>query len=370
MAPAASPAAKPAASPAAKPVASPAASPAAKPAASPAAAKPSAVPTLTAAQQQEVAAFYSGKTIRIGVGSAPGGGYDNTARLVARHISKHIPGNPQAVVDNQPGGGGLRIANAMFNTAPKDGTAIAVFQESQIMNQLTGGEGVQFDYRQFGILGSTFADATVCFVRSETPVRTFQETLTAAEPISFGASAKGATTYDVPALIEAGTGAKFRIVTGYPGSNDIRLAVERGEVNGACLSWETLKLSAAQDIRDGKIRLIVQNALQRHPEIPDVPTAMEFARTEPDRGLLRIAAAPTEISKTFVAPPGIPPLRLQALQAALAAAYRDPELLAEARTARLDLQPKTPEQVREILADLLNTPPAISERYKQILSAD
>lgn len=325
-----------------------------------------ASPVPAAASNPEVESFFRGRTIRVVVGNAAGGGFDNTARMVARHLGSHIPGSPQVIVENMPGGGGLVAANFLYNTAPKDGATLGLFHEAQVLNQVTGGEGVQFDARKFAILGSSFNDSAICFTRADSGIGSMQDAQASPQPIIIGATGPGANSFDVPVTVAAATGAKFKVVPGYPGSNDIRIAIERGEVQGACLAWETLKSQTMQWFTSGFVRPLVQSGLTRNPDLPELPVALEFARDDEAKALLRLLAAPGEIAKPFVLPPGAPPARVQALQAALAETYRDPAFLAEAKTAKLDFTPKSPQQVAGILDEVLATPPDVARRYRQI----
>jgi tripartite-type tricarboxylate transporter receptor subunit TctC len=201
----------------------------------------------TVSQGQSAATdFFRGKTISIVVGSGAGGGFDTTARLVARHIGKHIPGAPTLIVVNMPGGGGLVAANHVFSAAPKDGTVIGLFHEAQMMNQLTGGEGVNFDLRQFNWLGSSYDDPNVCIVRTDAGVTSFHEMIGNARMIAVGGTGPGSNTYDAPRVLAAATGASLKAVAGYPTTNDVRIGVERGEIQGMCLGWESVKSASSQ----------------------------------------------------------------------------------------------------------------------------
>jgi tripartite-type tricarboxylate transporter receptor subunit TctC len=310
--------------------------------------------------------FYRGKTVSIIVGSGAGGGFDTTARLVARHIARHIPGEPTVIVVNMPGGGGLVAANHVFSAAAKDGTIVGLFHEAQMMNQLTGGEGVNFDLRQFNWLGSSYDDPNVCLVRTDAHV-SFKDLIGRAAPIAVGGTGPGSNTYDAPRVLAAATGANIKAVAGYPTTNDVRVGVERGEIQGMCLGWESVQSASGEWLKDGYARVIVQNGTTRLPELQDVPLAFEFARGEDNRTLLRLVDAPAAMAKPFALPPGVDPARVDVMRDALQATYRDPGFLEEAKAMNLDFQPKTADQIQQILNEVLATPPDMAAKYRQII---
>lgn len=316
---------------------------------------------------QSLEQFYQGRTVSVVVGSGAGGGFDTTARLVARHIGRHIPGAPTVIVVNMPGGGGLVAANHVFSAAPKDGTVIGLFHEAQMMSQLTGGEGVAFDLRQFNWLGSSYDDPNVCIVRTDAPATTFAEMIGRGMPIAVGATGPGSNTYDAPRVLAAATGAALRTVPGYRTTNDVRVGIERGEIHGVCFGWESVKSAAGQWLADGYAKVVVQNGTARHPDLADVPLAMEFAKDEASRTLLRLVDAPGAMAKPFALPPGVDPARVEALRAALAATYGDPAFLDEARAMQLEFQPKAPAEIQQILHDVLATPAEVAATYREIL---
>lgn len=316
---------------------------------------------------QPAAEFYGGKTVSIIVGSGAGGGFDTTARLVARHIGRHIPGAPTVIVVNMPGGGGLVAANHVFSAAAKDGTVIGLFHEAQMMNQLTGGEGVAFDLRQFNWLGSSYDDPNVCIVRTAAPVTTFKDMIGRAAPIAVGGTGPGSNTYDAPRVLAAATGANLKAVSGYPTTNDVRIGVERGEIHGMCLGWESVKSASGQWLADGYAKVFVQNGTARHRDLADVPLAMEFAADEASRTLLRLVDAPGAMAKPFALPPGVDPARVEVMRTALAATYRDPRFLEEARAMKLEFQPKDADQIQQILNEVLATPSEVAAKYREII---
>jgi tripartite-type tricarboxylate transporter receptor subunit TctC len=308
-----------------------------------------------------------GETLTIVVGSGAGGGFDTTARLVSRHIGRHIPGNPTVIVQNMPGGGGLVAANHVFNAAPKDGSVVGLFHEAQVMNQLTGGEGVEFDLREFNWLGSSYVDPNVCIVRDDAPVKTFAQMIGASTPIAVGGTGPGSNTYDAPRVLAAATGANLKAVAGYPTTNDVRVGVERGEIHGMCLGWESVQSASSEWLQRGYAHVFVQNGTTRHPDLPDVPLALEFAKSDEERMLLRLVDAPGAMAKPFAMPPGVDPARVEVLRTALMATYADPAFLEEARAMKLDFQPKDAAAIRKVLDEVLATPPDVAAKYREII---
>jgi tripartite-type tricarboxylate transporter receptor subunit TctC len=316
----------------------------------------------SAAQQ-----FYSGKTLIIVVGSGAGGGFDTTARLVSRHIGRHVPGNPTVIVQNMTGGGGMVAANYMYNVAPRDGTVIGLFHEAQVMSQLTGGEGVDFDLRKFNWLGSSYVDPNVCLVRNDAAVVDFKDMIGRAKPVSVGGTGPGSNTYDAPRVLAVATGANIKAVAGYPTTNDARVGVERGEIEGLCLGWESVKSLSTQWLEDKYARVFVQNGTERHKELPDVPLAMEYARDDDSKTLLRLVDAPGAMSKPFSMPPGVDAAKVEVMRTALFDTFKDPKFLEEARAMKLDFQPKNAAEIQAVLNDVLATPPDIAAKYRKIV---
>ncbi len=311
--------------------------------------------------------FYASRTVTIVVGSGAGGGFDTTARLVSRHIGRHIPGNPTVIVQNMTGGGGMVAANYVYNVAPKDGTSIGLFHEAQVMSQLTGGEGVDFDLRKFNWLGSSYVDPNVCLVRSDAPVVNFKDMIGRAKPIAVGGTGPGSNTYDAPRVLAAATGATIKAVAGYPTTNDARVGVERGEIQGLCLGWESVKSLSTQWLEDKYALVFVQNGTTRHKDLPDVPLAMEFAKDEDSKKLLRLVDAPGAMSKPFSMPPGVDEAKVQVMRTALFDTFKDPKFLEEAKAMKLDFQPKTAAEIQQVLNEVLATPPDIAAKYRQIV---
>jgi tripartite-type tricarboxylate transporter receptor subunit TctC len=315
------------------------------------------------AKAEAVADFYRGKTVTLVVGYGPGGGYDIYARLVGRHLGRHIPGNPTIVVQNMPGAGSLRAVNWLYNLAPKDGTAIAHFARNMpLMGMLGNNSNAQFDPRKFNWLGSSssFAnDAYILIVRKDIPVKTIDDARRqGGEPLVLGGTAEGATGNDVPIILRDTIGLNVKQVVGYPDSGGIFLAMERGEIHG-----RTTDLSSVKAIKpdwllpNSGFHVLVQFAREtRHQDFPNVPTARELARNEASRLLIELTEIPYKLSRPFAAPPGIPAARAQSLQRAFAATHRDPQYLADAAKQRIDVSPVTAGEVLQALKRIESAP--------------
>ncbi len=337
-----------AASPAASPTvsASPAAAPVASPVASPATSSgPSAVP-VREFNESAVADFYRGKTFTIVVSSSAGGGYDLYARSLARHIGRFIPGNPTVIVQNMPGAGGIVAANTVF-TGTQDGTTIAAFSRGLPAEELFGTEGVRFRANEYKWLGSMNDEVSVCAARGDSPVKKFEDMYTT--ELLVGGTGAGADTDYFPQVLNALLGTRFRIASGYPGGNEINLGVERGELQGRCgWSYSSVVSTRAEWFKQPPfMHLLVQMALKKHADIPDVPLVVDFAKTDEQRQLLRVVFSRQTMGRPFAIPPQVPPDRVAALRTAFDKTMRDPEFLAEADKAKLEVNnPVTGEEVQ------------------------
>ena len=316
-----------------------------------------AVAALTAfaaqpARAEAVADFYKGKQVNLIVGYGPGGGYDVYARLVGRHIGRHIPGNPNVVVQNMPGAGSLRAANYIYSAAPKDGTAFGIFARNMPLLGIIGGNSnVQFDARKFTWLGSSSSfttDAYLMVVRADAPVKTIDDARRPGGPVLvLGGTAEGATGNDVPVILRDTLGLNVKLITGYPDSNAIFLAIDRGEVQGRTTDYSSIRAGRPDWLKpNGGMNVLLQFARPtRHPDFPNVPTARELARTDAARSLIELAELPYTLSRPFTAPPGVPADRAKALQDAFLAAHKDPQLLEDAAKLQLDITPIGGEEI-------------------------
>jgi len=324
--------------------------------------------TAPACAQDAVAAFFSGRQISIIVGSSAGGGYDTYARLVARHFGSHIPGNPTVVVQNMPGAGSAKSVGYINSVAPRDGTAIAAFYPPVILAPLLEDAGAQFDATRLNYLGSANSDTYLCVVRSDAPATTLADALR--REVILGASAEGGTTRDLPALLNNLIGTRFRIVTGYAGSKEITLAIERNEVSGACgIGWTGLPALHPDWFEKKLVVVMAQLSMTGHPDLNrmGVPLAPAYARSEDDRKVMELVFSQGSYGRPYVLPPGVPPQRVAALRTAFMDTLRDPALAAEARTMQLDLDAMSGDELQALVAKLYALPPAIVARAKKAL---
>ena len=321
-----------------------------------------------ACAQDAVEAFYRGKTVTITVGSAVGGGYDTYARLVGRHLGRHIPGNPTIVVQNIPGAGSNKAASYVALQAPKDGTAIGAIQSGAILQPLISDQPIPHDPSKFIMLGSANRSVYLCVVRADAPVKTFQEAFD--KEVIIGTSGEGATLREMPIMLINVLGVKLRIIGGYAGSREIIVAMERNEVQGMCgMDWSSLATQQRNWISSGFVRLLAQEDLQGHPEMNrmGVPLTISFAKTPEDRQVMEMIYSQNLFGRPYLVPPGTPPERVAALRRALAAMLQDPALLADAERAGLDIGPMNGEELQALVARLYALPLRIIERAKQSL---
>jgi tripartite-type tricarboxylate transporter receptor subunit TctC len=321
----------------------------------------------THARADPVADFYRGKSLALIIGYSAGGGYDAYGRVVARHLGKHIPGNPAVVPQNMPGAGSLRSANFLYNVAPKDGTAIAHFSRGLAMEPLIGTSATQFDARKFSWLGSGTDEVSVCVTWHTSRINTWNDML--AIPSTVGGEGSGSDPDIFSAMIKNAFGAKLKLVTGYPGTAEVALAIERGEVDGRCgWSWSSLKLLKPDWIADKKVNLITQLALKKSPELPDVPLIFDFATTDRQRQILRLVLSRQSMARPFAAPPDLPLDRKAALRQAFDRTLTDPEFLAEAKQRGLEVNPVTGAEIDRLVGELYQTPPDVIAETRAIIS--
>jgi tripartite-type tricarboxylate transporter receptor subunit TctC len=316
---------------------------------------------------QSVADFYRGKSINLIIGYSVGGGYDLYGRLVSRHIGKHIPGRPAIVPQNMTGAGSLRAAQYIFSVAPKDGTTFGTFGRTIATTPLLTPATAPFDGTRFTWLGSVTNEVSTCVTWHTSPVKTWNDILT--KEVAMGGEGPGADP-DVYALLYKNVfGAKMKLVTGYHGTNDTTLAMERGEVDGLCgLSWSTMKARHQQWMTEKKLNVIIQAALRKQPELADVPLASDLTQDREKLQILKLFLASQETARPFAAPPDIPADRKAALIRAFDATMKDPEFLAEAQKLNMDINPLNAKGVDDILAELYATPKAVLEKAAQATS--
>jgi tripartite-type tricarboxylate transporter receptor subunit TctC len=319
------------------------------------------------AQADSVAEFYKGKTVTLIAGFPPGGGYDTYVRILSRHYGRFIPGQPAVVASNMPGAGSLTAANHIYNKAPADGTALAMFASSAAMEPLLGNKAAAFDATKFSWMGSMSQDVAYCGVwQAPGAAATFDEMMT--KETIFGGGGAAAITSQHPMVMKNILGAKIRVILGYPGTRDINLAMHRGEVNGTCgMFASSVKAQFMDDVRSGRLKLVVQMGSKKSDEFGNIPSVFDYARTDEDRAVLDVHFKQLLLGRPLAGPPGIPADRLKALREALVATMKDPEFLAEANRVGLDIEPASPEEVAELLKRFAAYPADVFSRAQEAI---
>ena len=322
-----------------------------------------------AARADAVSDFFHGKTVTVYIGFTAGGGYDVYGRLITRYMSAHIPGNPTMVAQNMPGAGSLQLANYLYNVAPKDGTAIATFSRGAPMEPLIGSGAARFDASKFLWLGSIANEVSLCVVWKSSPVQNWAEATQ--KEFTVGGLGAGADPDIFAAVLKNVFGAKLRIVSGYPGGNDVTLAMERGEVDGRCgWSWSAIKATRLDYLKQHKMGLLIQLALHKSPDLPDVPLVLDLARNDKEKQILTMIFSRQVTAWPFAAPPGLPADRAAALRAAFDATMKDEGFLAEAKKAGLEVDPVPGAEMDRLIAELYRTPPDIIAEAKKAVALD
>lgn len=312
-----------------------------------------------------VADFYRGRTVYLEIGSSPGGVYDVTGRLVARHIGQYIPGRPRIVVQDVPGGGSLALANQFGNTTARDGSVFGVFNDGMPTTPLTDPKAAHFDPRQFNYLGSPTREAHILIVWRNSPVQTYADLFK--KELIVGATSPGAAPYDFPFLTNALIGTKFKIVTGYEGGAATKLAMSRGEINGeAGLAWGSYKTDYVSEIKAHDVKILAAFGMKKNPALVDTPL-LPVGTTKESRELFQIMYARQDYGRLFLTPPGVPAARVAALRAAFDAVMRDPQFQAEAKGAFIDLAPVSGVALADLTARLYRTPPAVVRRLQALM---
>ena len=310
--------------------------------------------------------FYKGKTVDLVIGYPPGGSNDTWGRLLGRHIGKHIPGKPTVVPKNMPGAGSFLAANTVFNVSPKDGSVIGIAAPTAPLDERLGTQGVRFKTAEFNWIGRVDSLVNMVFMWKTSPVKTFADALKTQSTLS--ATGVGSTVYVYPNVINHVLGTKFKLILGYKGSSEAMLAVERGEAEGHSTSWVALKVAHPDWIRDKSVSILVQFALKRHPEMPDVPTAVELASNDEQRAILSAVVNAAEVGSAFFTTPGVPADRLNALRRAFDATMKDPEFLAEVERTKLTVNPFTGEELQAMVRSVSNLSPELLEKVRAAYS--
>jgi tripartite-type tricarboxylate transporter receptor subunit TctC len=326
-----------------------------------------AVLTLSAScHAQSPSDFYRGKTVEIYIGTSVGGGYDAYARMLARHLGKFLPGNPTVVAKNMEGGGGMRLANFLYNAAAKDGLIVGTFNRGTGFDPLFGNRSAQFEATRFNWLGSTNNEVSVCVAWHTAGIKKIEELY--GKELTVGGTGASADTDQFPRVTNGVLGTKFKVITGYPGGNDIGLAMERGEVMGRCgWSYSSVKTTHPDWLRDKKVNLLVQLALNKHPELPDVPLIVDLAKNDEQKQILKIIFARQVMGRPFLAPPNVPQDRVAALRKAFMDTMNDKDFIAEAEKAQLEITPVSGDELQKLVQDLYATPPQIAQKAGELL---
>ena len=315
------------------------------------------------AAQDAVAEFYRGKQVKIVVGFSAGGSSHLYAQVLARHMGKYIPGNPSLIVQNMPGAGGLVAANYTYSNASRDGLEFTITSRTAALEPLLGNRAAKFEPVKFNWIGSANIENSVCISWHTAPVKTIEEAFK--QELIVGGASTASQEVMFPRAFNRLLGTKFRIVTGYPGSTEILLAVERGEVHGFCgIGWTFVKLRKADWLREKKINILFQMALRKHPDIMHVPAILDYARNDEERQVIEFLFAPQDMGRPFFAPPGVPAERVQALRAAFATTLKDPVFLAEAEKQGLEVQLVPGETIQKLLVRIYASPQRVIERAK------
>jgi len=302
--------------------------------------------------------FFAGKTISLLIGFGAGGEDDLWARAIARHLGNHIPGNPAIIPENAPGAGGLLVANRLYNTAPKDGTVIGLMNRGIPFEPLLGGQGDQFDALKFNYIGSPGRDTTVCAARKDVAVKTMQDLYRTV--LTVGGTGSGADTAIYPRFLSALLGMKFKVVLGYKGSHDVQLAMERNEVQGVCLAYDSLERGTLA--QEHRINVLLQASLEPDSRLKGIPYGLEFTQAPAERAALQLFFVRASVGRPFVAPPGVPESRIAALRQGFDATLRDPAFLADAAKQKLRVVPISGAQIANLIAGAYKTPADIVQR--------
>jgi tripartite-type tricarboxylate transporter receptor subunit TctC len=313
--------------------------------------------------------FFRGKVVRIIVGFSAGGGFDTFARTVARYMGKYVPGKPTVIVENMTGAGSLIAANHIYKVAKPDGLTIGAFNGNQILAQLVGGQGIEFDARKMEWMGAPGYNHDLCLLSQKTGITSAEQWLAAKTAFKLAGSAPGSTTDDVAKVLKEAIGLPMRLITGYKGTADMRVAVESGEVDGLCgFSWVSVRTTWRKAIEFNQVSIMLQSAPKAHPDLPKVPLTISFAKTAEARQLIEAGVhQPSAMTYAYSIPPGTPKERVRILRQAFLQTVKDPEFLKDAGKANLEIAPATGEEIDRAIQNLFKTPPAVVAKLKEVL---
>ena len=313
--------------------------------------------------------FYKGKNIRIIVATSAGGGFDAYARMIARHLGKHIPGNPSIVVENMPGAGHLIGANNVYKVAKPDGLTMGHFQGGLFLEQLLGRPGIEFEALKYEFIGAPLQDNRACAFTKASGITSVEKWKAAKTPVKLGGIGGGAPD-DIARMLKATLGLPIQLVAGYKGTTEIRLAAESGELAGGCWTWDSIRATWTKAVESGDTVVVLQILSKPHPELPNVPLAINLAKTEEARRLIKVGIQdPSDYYRPYVMPPGTPKDRVRIMRKAFQETLNDSELLAEAKKAKLDIEPVTGEELEKTVGDLFKLNPSLVSKLKEILTA-
>lgn len=322
--------------------------------------------TLASAANHEM--FYKGKTVRLIVGTPAGGGFDTYSRALARHMAKHIPGAPTIVVENMSGAGTLVAANYTYKVAKPDGLSIGNFIGGLIIGQILGQPGIEFDARRFEWVGVPSKDNIVCAFTKASGITSVEKWMAAKTPVKIGSTGRGTAPEDSPKVLKAALSLPAHLVSGYKGTADIRLAAESGELAGGCWQWESIKVTWQRGIEKGDVIVVLQVTSKPLPDLPGVPLALSFAKTEEARRLIQIGIQDQgAITRLYALPPGTPKERTQILRKAFMDTLKDPDFAGDAKKAKLDIDPTPGEELERVVKDLFALDTNLLTRLKEVL---
>jgi tripartite-type tricarboxylate transporter receptor subunit TctC len=323
----------------------------------------------TASSAEDPATFFKDRSVFMEIGYSPGGAYDVYARAVARFLGRHIPGNPTIVPKNLEGAGSLRLANWLYNVAPKDGTQIGTIGRGIAFDPLLGKPSIEFDALKFTWLGSANNEVSVCVAWSTSGVTKLQDLYT--RQMTVGGTGGGSDTDVFPQVLNGVLGTKMKLVTGYPGGNDVNLAMERGEVQGRCgWSWSSVVATHPDWVTQHKVNILAQLSLSKHPDLPDVPLIMDFAKTQEQKQILNLIFARQVMGRPYLAPPNLPNERAAALQQAFTDTMKDPDFLAQAKQQKLEINPVSGSEIEKLLQEAYQTPAPIAAKAGKLANGN
>ncbi|HEY6368516.1 MAG TPA: tripartite tricarboxylate transporter substrate-binding protein [Candidatus Binatia bacterium] len=313
--------------------------------------------------------FYKGKTIRIVVGFSAGGGFDTYARAIARHMAKHIPGEPAIVVENMTGAGSLIAANHVYKVAKPDGLTIGHFIGGLFLGQVLGQKGIEFDARKFEFIGAPITDHVVCAMTKASGMTSVEKWMASKTPVKMGGIAPGTSTPDnATRIFKVALGLPIQLVTGYKGTADVRLAAESGEIAGGCWGWDSVSVTWRKALDSGDAVVVLQANRKTHPDLPQVPQAIKLAKSDEGRKMIEVGVhSDSDIVRTYTLPPGTPKDRVQLLRKAFDSTLKDSEFLAEAKKSRLNVDPVGPEAIEKDIANLFKLDSSLISKFKDIL---